>query len=288
MAESPHGVAEVLALFAEVDLLASWNPLVRSAELLELKTGVPELSLEAIVRLQLPPLPSLLLHYIINLEDRIASEGCIVASARSGHGEHRELPVWASRLRKLPFSGAECRLTPLPPGSGQVARERSFWADANGEGAPSSMSAEPPLDGVRSRLDVRFTIDLSNFRAVRMSPKWVLDMAVYCATPWGWAAARYVLSKQLAAESGIGQRLRHDAFGVYGLVRKATGQPQPPWLDRWESASFASFAGRDEPTGSDHGRVNCGSTPQGHMLHHWPVGLTAPPRCTRLPRGPLR
>mmetsp|Transcript_41402 Transcript_41402/g.134748 ORF Transcript_41402/g.134748 Transcript_41402/m.134748 type:complete len:628 (+) Transcript_41402:695-2578(+) len=130
VAEAPHGAAEVFALFAEADLLPSWNPLAAEGGFLDLQTrggadGV--LSAKALCRLRMPPLPSLLLHYSVVVEDRFAdaAEGCLYARAASEHADTgAALPAWARKVRKLPFGGAECRFTPLPPRNEGGARTR--------------------------------------------------------------------------------------------------------------------------------------------------------------------
>lgn len=209
VAEAPHGAAEVFALFAEADLLPSWNPLAAEGGFLDLQTrggadGV--LSAKALCRLRMPPLPSLLLHYSVVVEDRFAdaAEGCLYARAASEHADTgAALPAWARKVRKLPFGGAECRFTPLPP---------------RNEG------------GARTRLDVRITLDLASFPAKRFSPKRLLDTALYYATPWAWKAARLVLERLLRGGSPISKRLAEDDAAVYRLVREATRQPPPQWL----------------------------------------------------------
>jgi hypothetical protein len=199
-----------------------------------------------------------------------------------------------------------------PRALAEEGRRRGYlYGDASWR-CNGKMSAQPgstaPLAPAhaRTRLDVKVMLDIYALSAAKLSSKWVLDLAIYLGSPWAWAAARRVLDEQVSAQSPLRDRLLADHFGVYALVRAATGQPLPRLGEGWDRGvgglddvkQDGKYALRDGAESMGYSRVGRGCKGSrdtertgkgpGSTLPpaHWPVGLRVPPGCVALPCGP--
>ena len=208
VAEIPAGVAELMCLPREVDLLPDWNPFCSWGTLLRLNTTT-DLVAGAVLSLPWPvPRHSVMLR--ARVHDRMTTMGCILVEADDAHAsfDGKKPAELTSCPHMLPIQGGVAHLKPLPPSN---------------SGAPRSA-----VDFV-AEVDLKRMTMLGGALAAKM-PRWLIAMVMTVVVPLVYRKALGVLRDQVARpNTSLGARLAKDETGVYHDIRRWAGQsPAPP------------------------------------------------------------
>ena len=207
IAEIPAGIAELMCLPREIDLMPSWNIFCSWGGLLRLNTPT-DLVAGGVLSLPWPvPRHSVMLH--AHVQDRMATMGCVLVDAADAHASFEgEKPAeLASCPHMLPIQGGIAHLKPLPPSQ---------------DGAPRSA-----VDFV-VEVDLKRMTMLGGALAANM-PQWLIAMVMTVVVPWVYRKALGVLRDQVAKPTtALGARMAKDETGVYRDIRRWAGQAPPP------------------------------------------------------------
>ena len=217
------GVAELLSLVVELDLMPSWNQFCGAAAIYH-RVSRADYYAGGCTRLPwpLPKFGILLRSWLLDLIDPI---GCMLVVARPPAAAEdgravaalaprpfgAEAPAYGGEIdaatrapRLLPIRAATCALTPLPHDVGHP-------------------DFPPNFPRPRTAFDLVVVISLG---AVHVLPGWVLDFFMRVCVPWLCRRVLALVHTTVTQPGGeFAERMAADATGVYAHIRRATKQP---------------------------------------------------------------
>ena len=207
------GVATIISLCRETDLMPTWNPYCKEAGVAKLASPT-DLWAYADFKYSPLPIPPMFVVVHATLDDRTRS---------AGH--------WHVRVASSP-----------PTGGGADALDRAALSaemlkhgEVHLKYAFGTLAAVPPrtaAGAARTRVFAELAMDLSRLEVLGpirflTPPAWLVNLITKIMIPSIWKACLEAIARIQAdgADGPIGARLAADSTGVYRRIRRATKQP---------------------------------------------------------------
>lgn len=198
------GVAEMLSLVQEFDLMPTWIKYAKAAGTLSQRSA-HDFVVYADIDLHMWPIPQLLSLIEVVVAScggrRVAATFCTPSHAAF---DRAAVPAAARKRAEAPLRTGVVRFTPQPAGGG----------------TEFEVVAAVELQALTFLGPARW--------AMRAAPSWLVNLAVSILIPYIWAQALDTLSQIQRAEGAVGgpfaRRVAADRHGFYAAMRRLTGQ----------------------------------------------------------------